>query len=165
MAPHGVYPCAGEDEWVAIACRDADDWRRLVAAIGETWTDEAPFADLDARLANEDALEARMAAWTQAQPKFDIQRRLRTAGVPCSAVQKPAERVDDDPDTDGLWPTVSHSAMGNVRVDGLPVRFSETPWRIERGAPCLGEHNEAVFGRLLGLSPTAVSALHEEGVI
>jgi benzylsuccinate CoA-transferase BbsF subunit len=165
MAPHGVYPCSGEDEWVAIACRDADDWGRLAPVIGETWTGDPAFADLAARLANQDALDGRMAAWTQAQPKFDVQRHLRAAGVPCSAVQKPAERVDDDPDTAGLWPTVTHSAMGSVRVDGLPLRFSKTPWRIERGAPCLGEHNEAVFGRLLGLAPTAVSALHEEGVI
>ncbi len=104
-----------------------------------------------------------MAGWTEAQRKFDVQRRLRVAGVPCSAVQKPAERIDDDPDTDGLWPTVTHSAMGAVRVDGLPARFAKTPWRMERGAPCLGEHNEEVFGRLLGLSPDAVSALQARG--
>ncbi len=165
MAPHGVYPCAGEDEWVAIACRDGGDWDRLASVIAEPWTAEPAFADLDARLANQDALDARMAAWTEAQGKFDVQRRLRAAGVPCSAVQKPAERIDADPDTDGLWPTVTHSAMGQVRVDGLPVRFSKTPWRIERGAPCLGEHNEAVFGRLLGLAPAEVAALREEGVI
>jgi len=165
MAPHGVYPCAGEDEWVAIACRDGGDWNRLTSVIAEPWTAEPAFADLEARLANQDALDARMAAWTEAQGKFDVQRRLRAAGVPCSAVQKPAERIDADPDTDGLWPTVTHSAMGQVRVDGLPVRFSKTPWRIERGAPCLGEHNEAVFGRLLGLAPAEVAALREEGVI
>ncbi len=158
-------PCAGEDEWVAIACRDGDDWDRLVSVIGEPWTDDPALADLDARIANQDALDARMAGWTEAQRKFDVRRRLREVGVPCSAVQKPAERVDDDPDTDGLWPTVTHSAMGSVRVDGLPVRFSKTPWRIERGAPCLGEHNEEVFGRLLGLSAGEVSALHEEGVV
>jgi crotonobetainyl-CoA:carnitine CoA-transferase CaiB-like acyl-CoA transferase len=55
--------------------------------------------------------------------------------------------------------------MGEVRVDGLPVRMSRTPWRIETGAPCLGEHNEAVFGRLLGLSAEEVAQLREEGAI
>jgi len=98
------------------------------------------------------------------QDKFDVQRRLRDAGVPCSAVQKPGERIDHDPDTEGRWPTVTHSAMGQVRVDGFPARFSRTPWRIERGAPCLGEHNEAVFSRLLGLSPAEVSELRADGV-
>jgi crotonobetainyl-CoA:carnitine CoA-transferase CaiB-like acyl-CoA transferase len=55
--------------------------------------------------------------------------------------------------------------MGDVRVDGLPVRFSRTPWRIERGAPCLGEHNAEVFGRLLGLTADEVAELKAERVI
>jgi benzylsuccinate CoA-transferase BbsF subunit len=165
MAPHGIYPCAGDDAWVAIACRDDADWRRLAAVIGEPWAGEPAWAALDRRLADQDALDEQVAGWSLGQDKFDVQRRLREAGVPCSAVQTPGERVDHDPDTEGLWPRVTHSAMGEVRVDGLPARFSRTPWRIERGAPCLGEHNEAVFGRLLGLTPGEVSALREEGVI
>ena len=165
MAPHGIYPCAGDDEWVAIACRDDDDWRRLAPVIAAPWTDDPAWATLDARLAGQDALDERVSAWTRDQDKFAVQKHLREAGVPCSAVQKPGERVDHDPDTEGLWPTVTHSAMGEVRVDGTPARFSATPWRMTRGAPCLGEHNEDVFGRLLGLSPGDVAALREEGVI
>jgi crotonobetainyl-CoA:carnitine CoA-transferase CaiB-like acyl-CoA transferase len=165
MAPHGIYPCAGEDEWAAIACRDDADWAHLAALIGEPWAAESRFASLEARLENEDALETRIGAWTAAQQKFALQQRLRAAGVPCSAVQKPAERVDHDPDTEGLWPTVTHTAIGEVRVDGIPARFSKTPWRIAEGAPTLGEDNEEVFGRLLGLSRGEVAQLHEEGVI
>ena len=120
----------------------------------------------DAAIGQEHAvLDQHLGAWTAGQDKFAVQRRLRDAGVPCSAVQTPQERVDHDPDTEGLWPTVTHTAMGEVRVDGLPVRMSRSPWRIERGAPCLGEHNEAVFGRLLGLSPTEVAQLKAEGAI
>jgi crotonobetainyl-CoA:carnitine CoA-transferase CaiB-like acyl-CoA transferase len=165
MAPHGIYPCAGDDEWVAIACRDEADWRRLAPVIDQPWTDEPDFATPAARVAKEDALDTRMAAWTAPQGKFELQRRLRETGVPCAAVQKPGERVDHDPDTEGLWPIVTHSAMGQVRVDGMPARFSETPWRMTHGAACLGEHNEDVFGRLCGLSPAEVAALREEGVI
>jgi benzylsuccinate CoA-transferase BbsF subunit len=133
--------------------------------IGDGWTNEPAYASLEARLANQDALDVAMTGWTVGQDKFAIQQRLREAGVPCSAVQKPGERIDHDPDTEGLWPTVTHTAMGQVRVDGLPVRMSGTPWRIEHGAPCLGEHNEAVFGRLLGLSAQDVAQLHAEGAI
>jgi crotonobetainyl-CoA:carnitine CoA-transferase CaiB-like acyl-CoA transferase len=165
MAPHGIYPSAGEDAWVAIACRDQADWRRLAAAVGEPWTEHPGYADLAGRLANQDGLDEHVAAWTAQRDKFEVQRLLRGAGVPCSAVQTPGERVDADPDTEGLWPTVTHTAMGEVRVDGLPARFSKTPWRMTRGAPCLGEHNEAVFGRLLGLSPAEVAELAAEGVI
>jgi benzylsuccinate CoA-transferase BbsF subunit len=165
MAPHGIYPSAGKDAWVAIACRDETDWRRLAAAVGDPWTEHPVYADLEGRLANQDALDEHVAAWTGERDKFELQRLLRAAGVPCSAVQTPGERVDADPDTEGLWPRVTHTAMGEVRVDGLPARFSKTPWAMTRGAPCLGEHNEAVFGRLLGLSPAEVAELAAEGVI
>lgn len=80
-------------------------------------------------------------------------------------MQKPGERIDADPDTAGLWPTVHHSAMGEVRVDGIPAKFSRTPWRIARGGPCLGEHNHEVFARLLGLTAAEVDQLHAEGVV
>ncbi len=165
MAPHGIYPCQGDDDWVAIACRDDADWAHLSALIGEPWTAEPGYAALDGRLANQDLLDERLGAWTAGRNKFEIQRRLRAAKIPCSAVQKPQERIDQDPDTEGLWPKVVHSEMGEVRVDGIPARFSRTPWRIERGAPCLGEHNEEVFGRLLGLTPGEVAQLKAERVI
>lgn len=165
MAPHGIYPCRGHDAWVAIACRSDEDWRRLAAEVGEAWTREPAWGGLNGRLASQDRLDQRLSAWTARFGKFDLQSRLRAAGVPCSAVQTPQERIEDDPDTVGLWPVVTHSAMGRVRVDGLPVRMSHTPWCIERGAPCLGEHNEAVFGRLLGLSAADLAELRQEGVI
>jgi crotonobetainyl-CoA:carnitine CoA-transferase CaiB-like acyl-CoA transferase len=55
--------------------------------------------------------------------------------------------------------------MGRVRVDGLPVHFSRTDWRMERGAPCLGEHTEEVLTHLLGMTSDDVAALHAEGVL
>jgi len=55
--------------------------------------------------------------------------------------------------------------MGRVRVDGLPYHLSATDWRMERGAPCLGEHNDLVFGDVLGLSPSEIAELREQGVI
>jgi benzylsuccinate CoA-transferase BbsF subunit len=165
MAPHGIYPCLGDDDWVAIACTSDADWARLAALIGEAWTAEPAYASLTDRLAHQDALDERLGAWTAERRKFDIQRLLRDAGIPCSAVQKPQERVDQDPDTTDLWPMTTHSEMGEVRVDGIPARFSATPWRIERGAPCLGEHNEEVFGRLLGIPPDEVAQLRAEKVI
>ena len=96
-----------------------------------------------------------------------MEERLQAAGVPVAAVLKPEERIDLDPSTGdfGLWPQVRHSKMGDVRVDGQPVHFSRTDWRMERGGPCLGEHNEEVFTRLLGMSADDVEQLRQEGVI
>ena len=87
--------------------------------------------------------------------------------MPAAAVQKPAERIDHDPGTTewGLWPTVEHSKMGRVRVDGLPVHLSRTDWSIERGGPCVGEHTDRVLSELLGLQDSEIDRLREEGVV
>ena len=96
-----------------------------------------------------------------------MEHALRDAGVPVAAVLRPQERIDLDGSTAafGLWPTVTHTKMGRVRVDGQPVHFSATDWQIERGAPCLSEHTEEVLTTLLGLSRDDVAALRTEGVI
>ena len=167
MAPHGIYPCRGDDDWVAIACRDEADWARFAEVLGEAWCADTMFRDLNARLSAQDVLDVRVGAWTAERRKFHVEELLREAGVPVSAVMKPEERIDLDSSTGdfGLWPTVSHTEMGDVRVDGHPVHFSETDWRITRGGPCLGEHNEEVMTRLLGFSTEDVARLEEEGVL
>jgi crotonobetainyl-CoA:carnitine CoA-transferase CaiB-like acyl-CoA transferase len=167
MAPHGIYPCEGNDEWLAISVRDDDDWQALGRVIGAEWTQAERFAKQDARLAAQDELDALVAEWTKGLHKFETARKLQAAGVPAAAVQKPRERIEEDAETErlGLWPTVTHTKMGEVRVDGLPAQFSRTPWQIERGAPCLGEHNDEVFSRLLGLSQAEIDGLRDEGVI
>ena len=167
MAPHGIYPAHGDDEWVAIACRDDADWRALAGRVDAAWTSEPRFADLAARIEHQDALDDQLAAWTRECDKFETAAVLQAVGVPATAVQKPEERIDKDPNTKawGLWPTVEHTAMGSVRVDGLPVHHSVQDWEIERGAPCLGEHNDRVFGEILGLGASELSRLRDDGVI
>ena len=64
----------------------------------------------------------------------------------------------------GLFPTVEHAAMGKVRVDGMPIKLSETPARIKNGGPMLGQHNQEVFAGVLGIDQSTVDVLTEEGV-
>lgn len=167
MAPHGIYPCAGDDEWLAISVRDDEDWRAFGKAVGADWANAERFASRQARLAAQDELDGLVAGWTREREKFETEHALQAAGVPAAAVQKPRERIDADPDTErlGLWPTVRHTKMGELRVDGIPAKFSKTPWHIARGGPCLGEHNDEVLARLLGLGADEIDALREEGVI
>ena len=172
MAPHGIYPAAGDDDWVAIACRDEDDWRKLCGTVAEPWCEAPAFTTLADRCAAQDELDDHVGAWTASRSKFAVEEALRDAGVPVAAVQKPQERIDQDASTSafGLWPEVRHAKMGAVRVDGQPVHFHSADgpgadWHFERGGPCLGEHNEEVLTRLLGLSVEEVAALGEEGVL
>ncbi len=167
MAPHYIYRAAGDDCWVAIACRNDADWAAAARVIAEPWTSDARFATLQSRLQNQQALDELVGAWTIRRDPFTTARMLQDAGVPASAVQKPAERIDHDENTSawGLWPTSVHRDIGEVRVDGMPMHLSETDWHISRGAPCLGEHNEKIYGELLGIGKAELASLHEEGTI
>jgi crotonobetainyl-CoA:carnitine CoA-transferase CaiB-like acyl-CoA transferase len=167
MAPHGIYPAKGSDEWVAIACRSDGEWRALARVIDAEWAREERWGELAGRLLAQDELDARLGGWTREREKFETAAALQAAGVPAAGVQTPEERIDRDPATRafGLWPTVRHAKLGDVRVDGLPVHLSKTDWEMRRGGPCLGEHTEQVLGRLLGLSPEEVAKLRAEGVV
>ena len=167
MAPHGIYPADAFDDWVAIACRDDRDWRALAGVIAEPWADDERFSSRDGRMAAQDDLDAGIARWTSAINRDAAVAAIRAVGVPCSPVQRPNERIDDDANTEawGLWPEVTHREMGTVRVDGIPAHFSETDWSIERSAPCLGQDNEAVYGGILGLGSAEIAELTEEGVL
>ena len=167
MAPHNIYAAEGEDNWIAIACRNDGEWATLRQFIGERWASDPRFDRISGRLEWQDELDANMTAFTSARDRFTLAESIRALGIPATAVQRPEERIDKDPNTEGwgLWPTVQHTLMGEVRVDGLPVHLSETDWRLERGGPCLGEHNEQVYGEVLGMSSREIAGLRAEGVI
>ena len=167
MAPHNIYAASGDDEWIAIACRDDADWERLAGVIAEPWTKDPEYATLAGRLAREDALDAQIARWTAQRERHETARMLRAAGVPASVVASPEDRIEHDPGTSefDLWPVVHHTEIGDVRVDGLPVHCSETDWSITHGAPCLGEHTDVVLGEVLGLDDDEIASLHEDAVV
>jgi crotonobetainyl-CoA:carnitine CoA-transferase CaiB-like acyl-CoA transferase len=138
-----------------------------VRVVDRPFAGETRFEALAGRLAAQDELDRALAGWTRERDAAASARSLVEAGVPASVVARPADRIEHDPNTSawGLWPEVQHRAMGRVRVDGLPVHLSRTDWSMTRGAPCLGQHNQLVFGDLLGLAPGELEALRADGVI
>ena len=167
MAPHGIYPAAGDDRWVAIACRDDSDWKALAAWIGEPWAEDGRFTTHAGRVAAQDELDRLVADHTATRDASVVARDLVAAGVPASVVKSPAERIDGDPELAqwGLFPEVEHPEIGTVRVEGLPLRFSDSDWSISEPAPCLGEHNDFVFTDILGRTAEDLEALRGVGAI
>ncbi len=168
MAPHGIYKCAGEDRWVAIAVRDGDDWITMCDVMG--FSDLASDESLDTvegRIERHDELDARIERWTETRTPMEAMEALQSRGAPAAAVQRPQDRIENDPNTEAwnLFPTVEHAEIGRIRVDGMAAKLSGTPAVIRRGAPTLGQHNDEVFGGILGMSQETVQALTDEGVI
>lgn len=170
-APHGAYPCAGEDRWLAIACFTDAEWQALANVAGKPeWARDDKFATLAARLANQDALDTMVSAWTRSANARELMQLLQKAGVPAGVCQTTEERCDVDPQLRHLeWLTeVTGTKIGRWPVAEVPVKLSESPayagGRIDRGAPNYGEDNEYVYGELLGMSTAEIRALAEDGV-
>jgi len=167
-APHGVYPCAGTDRWIAIAVFDDAEWRALVAVMGDpAWAAEARFATQAARFANQDALDALMGAWTADKDRYELMHRLQAAGVPAGAVQTAEDTNDHDPQIAGrgLFFEMDHPVIGEARFEGTPIQFSRTVQENWRSGPLLGEDNAHVFKGLLGVSDEEYEELAAEGAI
>ena len=171
-APHSAYPCAGEDRWLAIACFTEAEWRALAQVAGHLeWANDARFADLAARLTNQDALDTLVAGWTESQDASQAMLALQRAGVPSGVCQTAEDRCDHDPQLAALkWLTeVTGTKIGRWPLAEVPIKMSESPayigGRLDRGAPCYGEDNAYVYGELLGMSSQEIKALADEGVI
>jgi crotonobetainyl-CoA:carnitine CoA-transferase CaiB-like acyl-CoA transferase len=167
MAPHGIYPCAGDDRWIAIACRDDREVGLLSKVLDEPELVAERFATLDQRLGAADELDRLISVATAARDATVLAEDLIAAGVPASVVKSPRERIDDDPDLAAmnLFPRVTHPDIGDVRVEGIPLRLSATPWQIDSAAPQLGQHNREVLCGLLGHSDAELDDWAQRGVI
>jgi len=164
-APHGIYPCLGDDAWIAISvCGDAE-WGALVAAMdGPAWAADARFASADARRANADELDAKIAAWTREFGAWHLMAGLQNAGVAAGVVQN-AHEVLRDPQLAHRhhFVTIEHPVLGPLIHERSGFRLAEHSGHFDCAAPLLGEHTEAVLGAV-GRSPAAVRDLVARGV-
>jgi crotonobetainyl-CoA:carnitine CoA-transferase CaiB-like acyl-CoA transferase len=161
--PHGVYPAAGDDRWVAIAVVGDEAWERFQSCVG--WPTETALATLAGRLAARASLDARVAEWTRGREPEEAASVLQAAGVSAMAVQSPDDhRADPHLAARGALVTVDHPEIGPARHAGNPIRLGRTPLAPPRPAPCLGADTEPVLTELLGLSPAEVRQLEADGV-
>ncbi|OGO50812.1 MAG: hypothetical protein A2148_03815 [Chloroflexi bacterium RBG_16_68_14] len=166
MAPHGAYPCQGDDSWVAIAVGSDAEFAALCHVIGrlELAQDER-FADVVSRHRNQDELDAIVSAWTRERPHREAAAQLQGAGVSAAPVLTVPELMADSHLAErGFWEEVAHREAGVWTMDGPAWRFDRTPAHVRLPAPCFGEHNDYVFRELLGLSEDEVAELEREGI-
>jgi len=128
MAPHGIYPAAGDDQWVAIVCRNDSEWRSLCAAIGAAELAEDPlFAAMQARIANHAALDAIIGQWTASRGALEIEQSLQAHGVPAYRVQNSSEAWQDPQFKHrGHFVEIEHQTLGRTTIEGPRAHLSRT---------------------------------------
>lgn len=168
VAPHGVYPCAGDDRWIAIVARNDTEWRALTDCLGaDDLARDARFATSEARFDNRAALDRALAKATVQADADTLMTALQEKAVPAGVVRDAEGVVDGDPQlrARGHWMRFDHPEMGETVYNAPPFRYHDAPVGLRFRAPLLGEHTEEVCSDILGMSPERIRTLQESGVL
>ncbi|MFD5825279.1 CaiB/BaiF CoA transferase family protein [Lentzea sp. NPDC060358] len=168
LAPFGLFEAV--DGWLAL-CGPTD---RFAAGVFQAMGDPAlaadpRFATRDARVANAGVLHELIGRWTAGRRRAEVVALLVGNGVPAAEVREPAEAVRD-PLVRARREVVAlahpvHGATADISATGVPIVFSGADAGFDRPAPALGEHNDPVYGELLGYSGDRLASLRADGVI
>jgi len=166
-APHGAYPCKGDDSWCVISASSESDWESLCRAMGNpAWTKESRFATLQSRKEHEDELDQKIGAWTTGFTAREITEKLQASGIRAGIVNTMRD-IYSDPQLKHRkqWVELEHPEIGKMHYQRPPFFLTKTPSGPERRDPLLGEHNGYFYQELLGLSEKEYQELIAEGVI
>ena len=162
MVPHGVYPVQGDDQWIALACRDDEDWHKLAKLIG---MDADASQSLAARRAVEDEIDARIADWSRCRSRATAVAEAAAAGVPAAPVLDVLEILEYPEFAARDWfPEQHHPDLGALRYGGFPWRFDRSELAAERPPPRLGEHTREILVEI-GLDASEIDTLYRDDVI
>src|SRR6185436_14664506 len=142
----------GEDNWVSIVVATDDEWKAFASAVDRTdWLHDSRFAHGQTRWAHCRELDEHISAWTRVRSREDVTRLLQAAGVAAFPSYTAADIAGDPHLRErGSIKDMAGPNGESRQVVGPPWRFSRTPAAITRWTPQLGEHNDYVFGELLG---------------
>jgi formyl-CoA transferase len=169
-APNGLYPCrgGGPNDYVYLYPSRANNnhWERLLKLMGrEELIDDPRFANPRVRFEHREEVDELVSSWTRQHDKREVMELVGGAGVPCGAVFDNLE-LQNDPflRQRGMFVEVEHPTRGKVVMPGWPVKMSNSHIPLEP-APLLGQHNEQIYGELLGYTPDKVAALRDRGIV
>jgi benzylsuccinate CoA-transferase BbsF subunit len=176
-APHGIYPCQGEDEWCAIAVFNDQEWESFCKVIGNPlWAKAPKFSTLLERIKNADELDRLIGEWTSNHSKEEVMKKMQSAGVPAGIVAKgkdlseSAHLKERSFYQETTYYVTEPGKPGNewqqgpdVAASRIPISFSETPC-LSGPYKRMGEDNEYVYGQLLNMSPGKIKELTEKEI-
>jgi len=151
--PHGVYPAAGTDTWVALSVWSDEEWARFARAAGHPeWSRADP------------ALDERISEWTRGRSRETTVAALRAEGLRASPVLTMSELFSDPQLRHReAWVEIPHPVIGTLHGMAAPWRLSATPQHLDHGGPPIGIDNDYVYRGVLGLSDDEMRELDAQG--
>jgi benzylsuccinate CoA-transferase BbsF subunit len=165
-APHGVYPCRGEDRWCTIAVANDGQWENLCRIMEQPdLIDDARFQTLLARKKNEEELNKIVSSWTSSRDPEEVMQFLQSKGIPAGIVENAADIYNDPQlrERGMFWP-MEHPEMGMFTHLGQSFEMSKTPGKAYRPSPLVGEHTGYVCSELLGIKDEEFAEMMGSGL-
>ena len=161
----GLHRC--KDGYVVITIPMQHQWEALAKLISKPeWIKEESYKDDFARAAHAEELNARVGEWMINHTKDEIYHRAQALSCPIGAVSTAEELLHSEQlKARDFFADVDHPQIGRIKFPTAPYRFSRTPWRLERPAPLLGEHNEGIYCDRLGYSREDLARMRTAGTI
>ena len=158
-APHGAYPCQGDDQWCAIAVENDGQWEALRRAIGDPdWARDSRFRTTQGRLVHQDEIDLNLAQWTRSMQPQEVMDLIQQEGVPAGVVQRSSDLLQDPQLAHrGFFRYMDHAEMGNIPYTGHQFRIAGYDSGPRFPAPVMGQHNEMVLREVLGMSDEEVT--------
>ncbi len=163
MAPHNLYRCKGDDEWVAISCATEEQWHDLAAVLG---LHDPKFESQTSRKKWEAELDAHIEAWTVLRDKWEITRLLQSEGIPAMP-SLDAQSLEGDPHLNdrGFIERLNHPVVGTLAHTGIPWLLRDCQNGVKSPAPMLGQHTDQILSSLLALGEDEIQQLRGSGVL
>ncbi len=166
-APHGVYPCAGDDQWCAIAVESDEQWQALRSALDNPeWAEADEFATTAGRLLQQPSLDQRLADWTRDQPPRQVMEKLIALDVPAGVVQRSSDLLRDPQYAHrNFYHTLEHLEIGPSPYAGHQFRIRGYDSGPRLPGPTIGQHSFEVMSELLGMGAEEIADLMAAGAI
>ena len=170
MAPHGCYPCQGDDRWCVIAVSTDEQWRATCQVLANAhWLEDSRFFGTLTRWQNRVELDRLVGEATLQWEAKDLMHALQAVGVPAGAVFNSKDLLFDphlrERDFYEVIPHHPSTGMLPLPYASRPWKLSETPPVTGKAAPIMGEHNRMVLAELLGHSESELADLEKEQII
>ena len=166
VAPSNTYPTR-DDDYVVIGANADTVFARFAEATGHPeWAEDERYATHNARGENQEELDSMISGWTKEHTVDEVLEVLKEAGVPASKVFTAKDMVEDPhyAARENVV-TVQDPEIGPFPMQNVVPRLIETPGKVRWTGPALGQHNDEVYGEVLGLSEEEREALRDRGVI
>jgi crotonobetainyl-CoA:carnitine CoA-transferase CaiB-like acyl-CoA transferase len=162
IQPIEMFQCK-DGAWLFVLCIEEHQWQRLVELMGTPeWATWEVAANRFVRASNWDALRPFMEEWVTQWNADDLYRAAQEKRIPFAPVSTLSDLVHSDHlNVRGFFVEVAHPEAGTIRHAGAPYKLGGTPWEIRSPAPTLGQHNQHVFGEMLGMSADEVASLEK----